>query len=395
MGLLQRSCQACVKARRRCTIAYPCCARCSAKRIPCHYTNGPSHTEKTWSDSVIQPRKLNGEYSEQALILDVYHGRLDTRLQNFRRQVLCEDSYDGSRPPITDPSVLSWTQEASGALSKRHGNSLQIFNPLHLEIVQVFDQATLQQLASILRSFPAQFAQHGSTAFVHSGLYDGDDSNSNNLSLPLKQVRDICCSYQLGGEYLADRRFHTLRLTIQRLLRLAIRSINTFAETVAYAQAIIVAQIIRLLEPHETVTKEEEEDDYEDIERDNEKMWALTHTLWQHAPTQLSPTLSPWKAWLFSENVRRTIMICNVLLGVYSSLSRGYTMHPLCVEALPFDARTGLWDAQSEAAWMATAKRIPGPYLVTLSHFTRLKHPTGDGSESTQFEDLLLLSFMR
>lgn len=70
-------------------------------------------------------------------------------------------------------------------------------------------------------------------------------------------------------------------------------------------------------------------------------------------------------------------------------------MHPLCVEALPFDARTGLWDAQSEAAWMATAKRIPGPYLITLGHFTRLKRPTGGGNESTQFEDLLLLSFMR
>lgn len=393
MASLQRSCQACIKARRRCDLAYPC-ARCSAKRIPCHYTNGPSHTEKTlWSDSIIQPRKLVGDYSEQALILDVYHGRLDTRLQTFRRQVLRADSYDGSRPPyaITDPAVLSWIQEASGgALSKKHGNSLQIFNPLHLEIVQVFDQATLQQLASILRTFPAQFAQHGSTAFVHSGLYDGvDDANSSNLSLPLEQARDICRSYQLGGEYLADSRFHTLRLTIRRLLRLARRSINTFAENLAYAQAIIVLQIIALLA--EPAAKEEEDT----VERDNEEMWALTHTLWQHAPTQLSPTLSPWKAWLFSENVRRTIMVCNVLLGVYSSLRRGYTMHPLCVEALPFDARTGLWDAQSEAAWMATAQRIPGPYLVTLSHFTGLKRPTGGGSESTQFEDLLLLSFMR
>lgn len=378
-------------------MAYPCCARCSAKRIPCHYTNGPSQTEKTWSDSAIQPRKLNEGYNEQALILDVYHGRLDTRLQKFRRQVLGQDSYDGSRPPITDPSVLSWSQDTSGALSKRHGNNLQIFNPVHLEIVQVFDQATLQQLASILRSFPAQFATYGSTAFVHSGLYDDDDdSNSNNPSLPLKQVRDICRSYQLGGEYLADRRFHALRLTIQRLLRVAFRSINNFTETLAYAQAIIIAQIIRLLAPQETATKEDEEDDDdEDIERDNEQMWALTHTLWQHAPTELSPTLSPWKAWLLSENVRRTIIVCNLLLGVYSSLSSGFTIQPLCIEALPFDARTGLWDAQSEAAWMATAKKIPGPDLVTLSHFTRLERPSGGGSKSTQFEDLLLMSFMR
>jgi hypothetical protein len=423
MGNLQRSCQACVKARRRCTLAHPRCARCTAKRIPCHYTNGgttsgrPQHTEKTWSDSrVIQTRKLNGRYNEQALLLDAYHGRLDTRLQTFIRQVLANDSYDGSRPPLPNSSsVLSWIQEAGGgsggALSKRHGNhGLEIFNPLHLEIVRVFDQATLRQLASILRSFPVQFAHHGSTAFVHSGLYDGSDDGdadfNSHLPMPLKLVRDICRSYQLGGGYLADRRFHTLRLTIRRLLRLARRSANTFAETLAYAQAIIVAQIIRLLDPYEAGTKEEAgtqeqeekeevEKEEDDIERDNEEMWALTHTLWQHAPTQLSPTLSPWKAWLFSENVRRTIVVCNILLGVYTHSRRGYTMHTLCVEALPFDARTGLWDAQTEAAWMAAAQRMPEPCLVTLSQFSRLKRPTGGsggrgGGESTQFEDLLL-----
>ncbi|PNP86543.1 hypothetical protein FNYG_00245 [Fusarium nygamai] len=373
MGLLQRSCQACVKARRRCNLASPCCERCSTKRIPCRYANEPAPApiainEKTLR-SIVKPRKLKEEQN-QSLARLLIHGVLDTRLQIFIRQVLSNDYYDGSRPP--DLARLNNFR----VMSRPMNNGLQIFNPLHLEIVRVFDQATLHQLSDILRSFPSQFVEHGKTSFIHSALYDPSPP-------PLKEVRDVCYSYQVAGDYLASSRLNTLRLTIRRLLRLSKRT-STFADTLAYAQAISLAQIIRLLECHNT--------NEDDNERDNEEMWALTHKLWQHAPTQLPSSLSPWKAWLFSENVRRTIMVCNILLAVYSSLKRGYTMHALCVEALPFDVRTKLWDADSESAWEAAAWKVPGPYLVTLSQFTDLQRPEVSGS---QFEDLLLLSFRR
>ncbi|KAF5718813.1 hypothetical protein FMUND_4980 [Fusarium mundagurra] len=379
MGLLQRSCQACVKARRRCNLASPCCERCSTKRIPCRYANEPAPAAITVSEkklkSIAKPRKLKDEHNPQSLSRLLVNGVLDTRLQIFIRQVLSNDYYDGSRPPLAE-SDLARLHDL-GIMSKPLNNGLQIFNPLHLEIVRVFDQETLHRLSDILRSFPSQFAEHGKTSFIHSALY--------NLSVPapLKEVRDICYSYYIGGEYLASSRLNTLRLTIRRLLRLSKRT-STFADTLAYAQAISLAQIVRLLECHDT--------NEDDIERDNEEMWALTHKLWQHAPTQLPSSLSPWKAWLFSENVRRTIMVCNILLAVYSSLRRGYTMHALCVEALPFDVRTKLWDADSESAWEAAAWKVPGPYLVTLSQFTELQRPEIGGS---RFEDLLLLSFRR
>ncbi|KAF5656307.1 hypothetical protein FCIRC_13738 [Fusarium circinatum] len=376
MGLLQRSCQACVKARRRCNLASPCCERCSTKRIPCRYANepAPAPVEKTLN-SIVKSRKLKEEQGTQNLSHLLVHGVLDTRLQIFIRQVLSNDYYDGSRPPLAESELAKLN--GHGIISKPMINGLQIFNPLHLEIVRVFDQQTLHQLSDILRSFPDQFAEHGKTTFIHAALYD------SSLPPPLKQVRDICYSYHIGGNYLASSRLNALRLTIRRLLRLSKRT-SAFADTLAYAQTISLAQIIRLLECHDT--------DEDGIERDNEEMWTLTHRLWQHAPTQLPSSLSPWKAWLFSENVRRTIMVCNILLAVYSSLRRGYTMHSLCVEALPFDVRTKLWDADSESAWEAAAWKVPGPYLVTLSQFTELQRPE-DGR--TRFEDLLLLSFRR
>ncbi|KAF4417032.1 hypothetical protein FACUT_12510 [Fusarium acutatum] len=329
--------------------------------------------EKTLK-SIVKSRKLKEEQN-QSLTRLLVHGVLDTRLQIFIRQVLSNDYYDGSRPPLAGSNLARLYD--LGVMRKPMKNGFQIFNPLHLEIVRVFDEETLHHLSDILRTFPGQFAEHGKTAFIHSALYN------SSLPPPIKEVRDICYSYCIGGEYLASSRLNTLRLTIRRLLRLSKRT-STFADTLAYAQAISLAQIIRLLECHNT--------NEDDIERDNEEMWALTHQLWQHAPTQLPSSLSPWNAWLFSENVRRTIMVCNILLAVYSSLRRGYTIHSLCVEALPFDVRTKLWDADSESAWEAAAWKVPGPHLVTLSQFTELPRSEVGGS---RFEDLLLLSFRK
>jgi hypothetical protein len=83
-------------------------------------------------------------------------------------------------------------------------------------------------------------------------------------------------------------------------------------------------------------------------------------------------------------------MVCNILLAVYSSLKRGYTIHSLCVEALPFDLRTQLWDARTEEEWEVAAERTKSPALVTLSQFTSLQWGIDGGS---RFEDLLVLAF--
>ncbi|KAF5660878.1 hypothetical protein FHETE_8729 [Fusarium heterosporum] len=376
MKLLRRSCQACAKARRRCDLASPRCQRCSAKRITCCYVNEPAPTslKLQTTDQVRSIQELKGHLSPQRLSRLAVGGALDTQLQIYVRQVLRDGYYQGSRPPLT-PLHISCLQDLS-ILNQSVDTGLQIFNPLRLEIVRVFDQATLHHLSDILRSFPSEFAEHGTTSFIHSGIY------GSNLPQPLQEMRDICHSYSIGSQYLASSRLNALRLTIRRLLRSSKRT-SSFPETVAYAQAIIIAQILRLLECR---------DQCDDVERDNEDMWALTHRLWQHAPVQLPSTLSPWQAWLFSESVRRTIMVCNILLAVYSSLKRGYTIHALCIEALPFDIRTYLWDAASEVSWAAAASKDPEPSLVTLSQFTALERPADGGS---RFEDLLLLSFRK
>ncbi|RGP80287.1 hypothetical protein FLONG3_1588 [Fusarium longipes] len=288
----------------------------------------------------------------------------------YIRQVLRDGYYQGSRPPLTTLDV-----KESSLVSRSIGSGIRIFNPLHLEVVRVIDQRALHRLSDILQSFPAEFAPHNKTAFIHSGTY------FPCMPSPLEEMRDMCFSYQVGGEYLASHRLDALRSTIRRLLRSATHA-SSFSDILAYSQAINLGQIIRLLICRDACGDQ--------VERDNEDMWALTHQLWQRAPIQLPRTLSPWQAWLFSESVRRTIMVCNILLAVYSSLKRGYAMHSLCVEALPFDVRTKLWDAETEMDWEIGASKITSPSLVTLSQFTTSRRASTNGSK---FEDLLVLSF--
>ncbi|GKU07626.1 unnamed protein product [Fusarium langsethiae] len=235
--------------------------------------------------SVKRLTSLSDGHNLSSLVLS---GELDTGLQMRIRQVLRDGYYRGSRPPLTALRI-----HESSIVSEVKSTGVRIFNPLHLEVVRVFDSGTLHQLSDILQGYPAEFAENNKTAFIHSGIY------SPCLPPQLQHVRDICFSYQIGGEYLATHRLDALRSIIRRLLRSATHT-SSFGDTLAHAQAISLAQIIRLL-----VCKDTFEDQ---VERDNEDMWALTHQLWQHAPIQLPSTLSPWQAWLFSESVRRTIM---------------------------------------------------------------------------------------
>lgn len=166
------------------------------------------------------------------------------------------------------------------------------------------------------------------------------------------------------------------------MLRLAARA-GSFSELLAYVQAIAFLQITCLLEGQEGCDEE--------AERDDRFFWELAQLLYLQAPAQLPRMLGPWRAWLFAESVRRTILVCHIILAVHGALRRGYAVHLLCVEALPFDMRAQLWDAGSADAWEKATAASHEPSLVSLRQFVSLHHPPARSASS--FEDLLLLSF--
>lgn len=72
-------------------------------------------------------------------------------------------------------------------------------------------------------------------------------------------------------------------------------------------------------------------------------------------PEDLGSNLSPWTAWVIAETTRRTMIALAVVSGIAQVLQTGVCSYQPFVEALCFDARTGLWEAETEAAWHQAA----------------------------------------
>jgi hypothetical protein len=93
---------------------------------------------------------------------------------------------------------------------------------------------------------------------------------------------------------------------------------------------------------------------------------------------------------VFVETVRRTILISHLIRGVYSDVRLGYCLHQLSVNALPFDARTCLWEPQTATAWESLGPGRSAP-MVSFREYTddyasKLTQPCG------MFETLLLVA---
>ncbi|KEF62334.1 uncharacterized protein A1O9_00306 [Exophiala aquamarina CBS 119918] len=89
-------------------------------------------------------------------------------------------------------------------------------------------------------------------------------------------------------------------------------------------------------------------------------------SLWEkhfkaNLPQHLSTDLSAWQAWVIAESCRRTVLVLPWISGVIEYFQTGCCSYRPFVESLPFDARTGLWEAATEDEWNAALECHTGP----------------------------------
>ncbi|KAI1747349.1 hypothetical protein F4782DRAFT_425474 [Xylaria castorea] len=338
MPILQRSCRACASAKRQCDLAVPRCGRCSSRGVTCKYINQPGAAAAAGGGGP-NPRIPNRHHAS------------DGEVEALDRALISPQSV---------------------AVEPR----LQIYNPLRLQVIRTFDPTTVEGQINILQGFPLKYAWCGSNAFIHPYAYE------SHSPAPLSDVSSILgaiCGSEVEHAHIPVSQI--LKFKVRHLLHLGARA-SSYTELVSCVQAIVLLHIFRL-------SHGDPEDD--GLDHDNWAIWALTHKMWERAPTQLSSSLSPWRAWLFAESVRRTLLVCNILLSVYEVLKRGYAIRHLCIEALPFDLRTQLWKADTEESWRAAASYNGcAPPLVSFRQFKSLRKSC---SPHSPFENLLCLSF--
>jgi hypothetical protein len=328
---LRRACQACVSSKRRCDRSSPKCSRCSARGIDCAYINAPL-TDGAAAHTAIASRVAPNRLSE----VDSAH--------RYRNRML----------------AMTYSQLPPSPSSQA-------------EIVKTLDQVPLQQLILGMQSFPRMFVRQMKTSFLHPQLYGSDMPHA------LQDMRMTCNLYFGGGEGLDSRSFFLLlRQKVKDLLKQAEQA-PSFEILLSCVQALVLALCIELF-------------DFDNVHREHayDRMMDFAYRLWQQAPIQLSSSWSPWRAWLFAETVRRTIIICNMLRTTYSQMRRRYSIRTPFVDALPFDSRTPLWDLMSEESWQSISSST-SIALVSLHEYSAML-ATGGASHVSVLDNLILVA---
>ena len=226
-----------------------------------------------------------------------------------------------------------------------------------------------------IRSFPRMFAETGKTPFIHPQFY------RCGLSPPVQEAYDLCARHtrQSPGNEL-----HLSESIEQMATNLFENETarNSFENFLATVQALTMIQILRLFNPNLV--------DRELAEEHQELLGQWTYQLWQQAPSQLPSNLHPWRAWLFAESVRRTVLISHCVQGAYSMMKYGYCVNNLFIWSLPFDSRSKLWEAHDRETWMQIAAPTPRQDLLSFREYTNA-WLDGDFSEVGVLEKLLLM----
>jgi hypothetical protein len=106
--------------------------------------------------------------------------------------------------------------------------------------------------------------------------------------------------------------------------------------------------------------------------------------------------LSPWQAWVLAESIRRTLIAILTIQVLQEIAQRGYFHYRPMVESLPLDARTGLWEADTEQDWQAAVARHGGAEcsLVSWHEFIeRAEGPEPRAQYDGMLQRLLLVGY--
>ncbi|OAP65497.1 hypothetical protein AYL99_01469 [Fonsecaea erecta] len=331
---LRKSCDACFAAKRRCLPQLPQCARCFEKRLNCTYALEPVTNLET--DSSRQPHPATQKPWEPV-------------------------------PPIIFDSVASAHEAAVRSYSSQGSQTLPVMaNPETLMLV----------VERHLRPIPGLTFQQRTTPYIHSQVLLASQPNPASLDLP--DVDDSGTTLAPSSAFLQRAQQHLLLLNIERL---------TFTEFLS-AFHNLAAILLSLILSFDHSSPEAQ------LPPTLLDLWTTwTNHLHRIIPQTLSSKLSAWQAWCTAESARRTLLYIILIDGMVEVTQKGFCHYRPMVESLPFDARTGLWEANTEEEWQAAVAADDGveSKLISWAEFIAIGGPEPRQSYDGMLQRMLLM----
>ncbi|KAL4940483.1 hypothetical protein BDV06DRAFT_19608 [Aspergillus oleicola] len=228
--------------------------------------------------------------------------------------------------------------------------------PLQLEIIKGYEQSIISFLVTGVSSLPLSFVKSMKTHFIHPELWP----HAPVPPSPIRDMHGLCKLYTDTGSCDYHRLVPSLRQQILYYQKRVAKAIN-FEDLLASTQALLLVHCM-------LIASEDPSTPYS--ESTSAALLALGERLYQQAPIQLPHTLTPRRAWLFAESVRRTIIVSFMLRSVYSLKTRNYSVRTPFVDSLPFDIRTGLWDSSGDVGCHGLGDRAQVDAIVSLYQYS-------------------------
>ncbi|KAJ5119059.1 hypothetical protein N7448_010767 [Penicillium atrosanguineum] len=341
----QKSCVACAGGKRRCNRQTPQCSRCLAHGLKCTYIS--RQRQQT-------PSKIQSIDSTSSLSFDDLLTFLPPDDSLFD-DVEIPTSWLTPSPYLTVPTLLPAGLYPESA---------------------VIDRWSLSQALRSITAFPRMFACFRKTPFIHHRLYDA--------YLP-DAIQD---AFTVSSAY-CNKTIETEDMVLRILENKSTKLVNqdhqssTLEELLATMQALLLFHIIQLFDG--------------DIrqrslaEQNMDTLRVLTMQL-QARAADLNSTPT-WQEWIFTESIRRTIILSLFIDGLYSALKMGTCSNIRALSVLPFTSGVALWDLTTSASWLSESRDLRSN-IVLYGDFSRAFENGRVSGKLDTFQKLLLTPCM-
>jgi hypothetical protein len=368
----QKSCSECAKAKRRCGLEHPNCARCSRQHLTCVYplqprTQGTNCQEDSWG--------ISGDFDITDATMDLPATETSNLSFDFDIPAMSSSSctdvvdFDFSAGVTSLDSIAAMLNNSSPeedhmALQRAVHCNAESFSPAHLS---QFAKSRIDYSIEQLKFVPKMMVEQNGTPWAHCMLYE------DQMPRSLQDAHAACALYIAKNDTNAE---HVARFITSRAKNLTISELpSTPSDVLARAQALLLYQIMLVF--GDGILP------YGGAEGLLPHLEAIGSPLFDIAAQQTDTTAvlklypataarSAWRAYVFGESVRRTLLvlyhitaICNLLRGQLQS----------CAHTLAFGNRitlsAHLWNAKS-AFDFAVAWNNGRHFLVKDLDFTEV-----------------------
>ncbi|KAF2102641.1 hypothetical protein NA57DRAFT_33505 [Rhizodiscina lignyota] len=348
----QKNCNGCVQGKRRCDRRTPICSRCAKKNIPCIYTR--SKTPGQLMNQIARQSSGAAPLSNEHLICPLLASRQSLNLEPLEATPTDVRPYAtiaarSESIPISsttaagiadDPMSLFTNWMSSGSMSPGHpllvsfdqspaferpSSPLDMKNAMayqkmgdfcnHIDPWHLHDpKALLHYVVGRVKGFSSEIADRNATPFLHRYLYK---DHVPQCILSCFSINVLYTKRTRENTAMVMRALHN---NVRELLDAETsRIMATPAQKLARAQALFMYQIIRLFDGDVFLRAQGERDmllfqtwlsDLCEV-RDNLGDAAQLQSM------KRKQVPEDWERWIFSESVRRTIVMAYSVMALY------------------------------------------------------------------------------